>query len=122
MRAWANVKVWKPPWLGVFATTALPDQFGVDLHAHGVVPTGDIGHRARQGLSLLSVTRGELPLDLADIPADAVHTAVDIGAGQAPGFADLPDQKQRQQFAVLDQGVHRLGHLRPAFVEIDVGP
>ena len=24
MRAWASVRVWNPPWLGVLATTALP--------------------------------------------------------------------------------------------------
>ena len=105
--AWASVRQWKPPWLGVLATTALPasslHQLGVDLHAHRVVPAGDVADRAGQR-GALAVAIGQLPLDLADVPAHAVERPVDVGAGQPPGLADLPDQQQRQQVAMVGAG------------------
>ena len=126
MRAWARVRVWKPPWLGVLATTALPasdlHQLGVDLHAHRIVPAGDVGHRPGQRLALPSVRRLELALDLPQVPAHAVDAAVDVGAGQPPRLADLPHEQQGEQVAVLAQRVDRRGDPEPALVEVDLGP
>jgi pimeloyl-ACP methyl ester carboxylesterase len=65
---------------------------------------------------------GELALDLPEVPPDSVDAAVDVGAGETPGLADLPDEQQRQEVAVLDQRVDRVGHPRPALVQFDAGP
>ena len=54
----------------------------------------------------------ELALDLLDVPADAVEPAVDVRAGQPPRLADLPDEQQREQVAVLGHRVDRRGHPR----------
>jgi hypothetical protein len=67
------------------------DQLGVHLHADRVVPAGDVRDRAGQRFASLG-----LPVDLLDVPADAVEPAVDVGAGQPPRLADLPDQQQRE--------------------------
>ena len=48
-----------------------------------------------------------LPLDLVQVPADAVQRAVDVGAGEPPRLADLPDQQQRQGVACSAQLVDR---------------
>ena len=98
------------------------DQLGVDLHAHRVVPAGDVGHRTRERPALAPVGRLQLPLDLPQVPPDPVEAPVDVGAGQSPRFADLPDQQQGQQIPVLGQRVDRVGHAGPALVEIDLRP
>ena len=65
---------------------------------------------------------GELPLDLAEVPVDAVERAVDVGAGQPPRLADLPDQQQRERLAVLAHLRDGGGHPGLALVEVDLAP
>ena len=79
-------------------------------------------HRAGQRCAQVAVAIGELPLDLADVPAHAVQRPVDVGAGQPPRLADLPDQQQRQQIAMRGQRVDRLGDARLALVQADLRP
>jgi hypothetical protein len=84
------------------------DELGVHLHAHRVVPAGDVGHGAGQGLALRAVARGELTLDLAEVPPHTVDAAFHVGAGQTPGLADLPHEEEGKQVALFDQSVHRI--------------
>lgn len=93
------------------------DQHRVHEHAHRVVPAGDVGDRAVERDAPL-----DHGLDAVDVPADAVDGPVHVGLREPPGFADLPDQEQSEQFAVLGEGVERGGDPGAAFVEGDVAP
>jgi len=77
---------------------------------------------ARQWRALRAVGRGQLPLDLAEIPPHAIDAAVHVRAGESPGLADLPDEEECEQIAVLDQPVHRLRDACAPLVEVDVRP
>jgi hypothetical protein len=92
-------------------------EHGVDEHAHRVVPARDVGHRAVQ-----RGAAGEHRLDAVDVPAHAVDGPVHVRLREPPGLADLPDQQQREEFAVLGQGVQRGGDAGAPFVERDVAP
>jgi hypothetical protein len=92
-------------------------ELGVDLHAHRVVPRRDVAHRTGQRAAPL-----QLPVDLAEVPADAVQRAVDVGAGQLPRLADLPRQQQRERVAHLRQAVDGRLDARLALVQVDAGP
>ena len=75
-----------------------------------------------QRLSLVTVRSLELALDLPEVPADPVDAAVDIGTGQTPGLADLPDQQEGEQLVVLAQGIDRRRDPGSALVEIHLRP
>ena len=74
------------------------DQLGMHEHAHRVVPARDVAHRPGQ-----RVAAGHLPVDLTEVPAHAVERPVDVGAGQPPRLADLPDEQLGEQVADLRQ-------------------
>ena len=93
------------------------DQHGVDEHAQWVVPGGDVGDRAGQWLAA-----GQHRLDLLQVPAHPAHGAVNRGQRLAPGLADLPDQQQREQLAVLFEQVHATGDAGPPLIQVDPGP
>jgi hypothetical protein len=57
----------------------------------------------------VTIRRLELALDLAQVPADPIDTAVHIGRGETPGLADLPDEEEGEQLVVLAQGINRSG-------------
>ena len=65
---------------------------------------------------------GEHRLDAVDVPAHAVDGPVDVGLREPPGLADLPDEQQGEQFAVLGEGVEGGGDPGAAFGERDVAP
>ena len=97
-------------------------QFGVDLHAHRVVPAGDVRDGPRERLPLVTVRSLELALDLPQVPTDPVDAAVDIGRGETPGLADLPDEEEGEQVVVLAQRVDCSRDPGTAFVEIHLRP
>jgi hypothetical protein len=97
-------------------------QLGVHLHAHRVVPAGDVRHRTRQGPPLVGCAGRELSVDLRDVPAHPVESSVDIGARQPPWFADLPTQQQREQVPVPRHGIDGLGDSVASLVEVDLAP
>ncbi|CAB5002400.1 unannotated protein [freshwater metagenome] len=92
-------------------------ELGMHLDAHRVVPARDVAHRAGQGLAA-----GELTIRLGDVPVDAIERAIDIGAGEAPRLADLPDQQQREQIAMLAHRCDRAADPLTALVEPDLHP
>ena len=92
-------------------------ELGMHLDAHRVVPARDVAHRAGQGLAA-----GKLAIRLGDVPVDAVKRAIDIGAGEAPRLADLPDQQHREQIAVLAHRCDRAADPLTALVEPDLHP
>lgn len=119
--AQARVRQATPPSVGVLAMTALLgeclDQDRVHEDAHRVVPAGDV----RDG----AVERGaalDHGLDAVDVPAHPVDGAVDVGLGEAPGLADLPDEEECEEFAVLGEGVEGGADAGAALVERDVPP
>jgi len=97
-------------------------QFGVDLHAHRIVPAGDVRDRPREWLPLMTIWGLELALNLPQVPADPVDAAIDIGRGETPGLADLPDEKEGEQLVVLAQGVNCSRDPGTAFVQIYFRP
>lgn len=97
-------------------------QLCMDLDAHGIVPTGDIRDGPGQRLALLSVARRELAFDLAEVPPGPVDATIDVGTGQAPRLANLPDEEESQQIPVLDQCIDRFGHHGAALVQLDLRP
>ena len=62
------------------------------------------------------------PVDLLDVPADAVERPVDVGAGEPPRLADLPDEQQGEQVTVQGQLVERGDHPGLAVDEGRGGP
>jgi hypothetical protein len=93
------------------------DEHGVDEDGHRVVPAGDVADRAGE--------RGAVAdhgVDLVHVPAHAVDGPVDVGLGEAPGLADLPDQEEGEQLAVLGEGVQGGGDARLALGERDGAP
>lgn len=59
---------------------------------------------------------------MVGVPADTVDGSVDVGPGEAPGFADLPDEEEGEELAVLGQCVEGGAHAGAAFGEGDVAP
>jgi hypothetical protein len=97
-------------------------QLGVDLHAHRIIPAGDVRDGPREGLPLMTIGSLELALDLPQVPTNPVDAAVDVGSGKPPGLADLPDEEQGEQVVVLAQGVNRSRDPGTAFVQIHLRP
>ena len=75
-----------------------------------------------QRLSLVAVRSLELALDLPQVPTHPVDAAVDIGGGETPGLADLPDQQEGEQLVVLAQRIDGSRDPGAAFVEIHLRP
>jgi len=97
-------------------------QLGMHLHAHRVVPAGDIRDRPWQWSTQAAVGGRQLTLDLADVPAHAVQCTVDVSTREAPRLADLPYQQERQQVTVCRQRIDRLCHPAPTLVEVHLTP
>ena len=87
------------------------------LHAHRVVPAGDVAHRAGQRLAAC-----QLAISLGEVPVDAIECAINVGAGEAPRLADLPDEQQCQQAPMLAHGRDGARNAHLALLEINLRP
>ena len=93
------------------------DELGMHLHAHRVVPAGDVAHRAGQRLAAC-----QLAISLGEVPVDAIECAINVGAGEAPRLADLPDEQQCQQAPMLAHGRDGARNAHLALLEINLRP
>ena len=68
------------------------------------------------------VRPASIGLDAVDVPARPVDGPVDVGLREPPGLADLADEQQGEQFAMLGEGVEGGGDAGAAFGQRDVAP